>query len=70
MPLFLCPLRRRGAHYWRTFGAAFGGMFVANPFSKPLKVPRNSLFRGPAERNFRENSGLNLEVFFAVPTPN
>ena len=41
-PCVLCPLRRRGTHFWRTFWALFG--FVcrqpppANPFSKPLNV--------------------------------
>ena len=32
VPFFLCPLRRIGTHFWRTFGALFGGLFVANPF--------------------------------------
>ena len=31
VPFFLCPLRRRGTHFWRTFWALFGGLFVANP---------------------------------------
>ena len=40
---FLCPLRRRGTHFWRTFLSLFGGLFVANPppanpFSKPLTI--------------------------------
>ena len=44
VPFFLCPPpRRRGTHFWRTFWALFGGLFVANPlppnpFSKPLTV--------------------------------
>ena len=36
-PFFLSPLRRRGTHFWRTFWVCFGGLLVANPFSKPLK---------------------------------
>ena len=31
IPFSLCPLRRRGTHFWRTFGVLFGGSFVANP---------------------------------------
>ena len=31
MPFFLCPLRRMGTDLWRTFGALFGALFVANP---------------------------------------
>ena len=27
----ICPLRRRGTHYWRLFWAVFGCLFVANP---------------------------------------
>ena len=30
-PFFLCPLRRRGTRFWRTFLALFGGLLVANP---------------------------------------
>ena len=43
VPFFLCALRRMGTHFWRTFWALFGGLFVANPppanpFSKPLTL--------------------------------
>ena len=31
VPFFLCPLRRMVTHFWRTFWALFGGLFVANP---------------------------------------
>ena len=31
VPFFLCPLRNMGTHFWRTFWALFGGLFVANP---------------------------------------
>ena len=29
-PFFLCPLKRTGTHFWKTFWAPFGGLFVAN----------------------------------------
>ena len=31
MPLFLCPLRRRGTNYWRVFWAVFGGCVCRQP---------------------------------------
>ena len=40
VPFFLCPLRRRGTHFWRVFWGLFWGVCLrqpppANPFSKP-----------------------------------
>ena len=31
VPFFLCPLRRTGTYFWRTFGLFLGCLFVANP---------------------------------------
>ena len=65
-PFFLCPLRRRGRHFWRTFLAVFGGLLVANslppsPFSKRLKedrkkgpCPQGVLLEGGPTRDFLE----------------
>ena len=33
---FLCPLRRRGTHYWRTFRAVFGACLSPTPSRQPL----------------------------------
>ena len=45
-PFFLCPLRRRGTHFCRTFLALFGGLFVANPplFETSDKVFQTEVF--------------------------
>ena len=54
-PVFLCPFRRMGTHFWRTFWALFMGLFVANPLPEtPLRNLRDfwgsagvrAIFRG------------------------
>ena len=36
-------VRRTGTHTWRTFGALFGGLFVANPLPHERKKHPNLL---------------------------
>ena len=40
-PFFLCPLRRMGTHFWRTFGLFCGGLFVTNPLFPPTPLRNN-----------------------------
>ena len=35
VPFLLCPLRRLGTHFWRTFWVLLGFLFVANPLCPP-----------------------------------
>ena len=56
VPFFLCPLRRRRTHFWRTFLALFGVLFAANPL--PPTPFRNLWLTGVkipqiGERGFR-----------------
>ena len=46
VPFFLCPLRRRGTHFWGTFWALFGGFVCRQPlFETSENRPRNQLLR-------------------------
>ena len=53
-PFFLCPLRRRGTHFWITFLAVFGGCLSPTPPANPLS--KSLIHMTPRPRNSKDIS--------------